>query len=241
MGQKVHPKGVRIGIIKKWDSNWFCERSEYTKTLKEDIMIRNYIKKKLYYGAIGKIDIERDANKVMILIHTAKPGVVIGRKGSGIEEIKKEISEMIPNREIYISPIEIEKPELNAQLVAETIAFQLERRVSYRKAIKRAMASSMESGAKGIKVMVSGRIEGAEIARAEWFREGRVPLSTFRADIDYGFAESLTKYGRIGVKVWIYKGDVLTKEEKSKISEIEKIMKEAKESIDAISEESKIS
>lgn len=207
MGQKVHPKGLRIGIIKDWDAKWYAGK-DYSKLLHEDLKIRRYIKKKLFAAGISSIEIERAANRVKISIHTAKPGIVIGRGGSEVEVLRKELEKMT-GRQVNLNIVEIKKPELDAQLVAENVAFQLERRVSFRRAMKQSVSRAMKMGAEGIKIMCSGRLGGAEMARTEWYSEGKVPLHTLRADIDYGFAEASTTYGKIGVKVWIYKGEVL--------------------------------
>ncbi len=208
MGQKVNPIGLRIGITRTWDSRWFA-KNDFPKLVHEDYKIRRYIKNRLKHAGISKIEIERAANKVRIIIHTARPGIVIGKKGAEIEALKKALEELTEGKEIHIDIVEVRRPELDAQLVAENIATQLERRVSFRRAMKRAVALAMRFGAQGIRVQCKGRLGGAEIARKEWYREGRVPLHTLRADIDYGFAEANTKYGVIGVKVWIFKGEVL--------------------------------
>lgn len=208
MGQKVNPHGLRIGIIKDWDTRWYANDKNFSELLVEDVKIREHIKNKLYTAGISRIEIERFANKVRINVNTAKPGLVIGKGGTGIEELRKEL-EKLTNRSILINISEIKVPELDAQLVAENIASQLERRISFRRAMKQAMSRTMKSGAKGIKTSVSGRLGGAEIARTEHYHEGTIPLQTLRADIDYGFAEANTTYGKIGVKVWIYKGEVL--------------------------------
>ncbi len=208
MGQKVNPHGLRIGIIKDWDTKWYANDKDFSDLLVEDVKIREHIKNKLYAAGISRIEIERFANKVRINVNTAKPGLVIGKGGTGIEELRKEL-EKLTNRSILINISEIKVPELDAQLVAENIASQLERRISFRRAMKQAMSRTMKSGAKGIKTSVSGRLGGAEIARTEHYHEGTIPLQTLRADIDYGFAEANTTYGKIGVKVWIYKGEVL--------------------------------
>lgn len=205
MGQKVHPIGFRLGINKTWNSRWFAEK-EYSELLQEDITIRTYLKKKLYHAGISKIEIERVGAKIILSVHTARPGIIIGRKGVEIDNLKSEIQKMT-SQEVYINIIEVRKPEVDAQLVAENIANQLERRVSFRRAMKRSVSSALKFGAQGIKIACSGRLGGAEMARREWYREGKVPLHTFRANIDYGTAEAKTTYGVIGVKVWIYKGD----------------------------------
>jgi len=207
LGQKVHPIGFRLGITKTWDSRWYAEK-EFPKFVVEDKKIRDFIKKQLYHAGISKIEIERAANRVRIRIHTARPGIVIGKKGVEIEKLRRELEKHI-KRESLIDIVEVKRPELDAQLVAENIALQLERRVAFRRAMKRAVATSLKFGAQGIKVECSGRLGGAEMARTEWYREGRVPLHTLRADIDYGFAEAYTIYGVIGVKVWIFKGEII--------------------------------
>jgi len=209
LGQKVNPIGLRLGIVKDWQSRWFSE-DKYRDLLLEDLRIRRYIKNKLYRAGISQINIERLANQLKIIIKTARPGIVIGRKGSEVEKLRREIQDMVGNKNIQISVEEVPVPEIDAQLVAENIAFQIERRISYRRAMKQAIARALKMGAKGIKIACSGRLGGAEIAREEWYREGRLPLHTLRADIDYGFAESLTTYGKIGVKVWIFKGEVIS-------------------------------
>jgi len=208
LGQKVNPIGLRVGITRTWDSRWFAKK-DFPKLVHEDYKIRRYIKNRLKHAGISKIEIERAANKVRIIIHTARPGIVIGKKGAEIEALKKALEDLTEGKEIHIDIVEVRRPELDAQLVAENIATQLERRVSFRRAMKRAVALAMRFGAQGIRVQCKGRLGGAEIARKEWYREGRVPLHTLRADIDYGFAEANTKYGVIGVKVWIFKGEVL--------------------------------
>ncbi|NMA34609.1 MAG: 30S ribosomal protein S3 [Clostridiaceae bacterium] len=208
MGQKVNPHGLRIGIIKDWDTKWYANDKNFSEYLVEYHKIREYIKKKLYVAGVARIEIERAANKVKINVHTAKPGIVIGKGGQGIEELRKEI-EKLTGRSILINITEIKTPEVNAQLVAENIAAQLEKRISFRRAMKQAMSRAMKLGAKGIKTAVSGRLGGAEIARTEHYHEGTIPLQTLRADIDYGFAEANTTYGKLGVKAWIYKGEVL--------------------------------
>lgn len=207
MGQKVNPIGIRLGINKDWNSKWFANRN-YAQLLNQDINLRKYLKKKLMSAAISRIQIERPANNAVVTIHTARPGVLIGKKGGGIESLRAEISAKL-GVPVHLNVEEVRKPELDSTLVAEGIAQQLEQRVMFRRAMKRAVTSAMKSGAKGIKICVSGRLGGAEIARSEWYREGRVPLHTFRADIDYGTAESKTTYGIIGVKVWIFKGEII--------------------------------
>jgi small subunit ribosomal protein S3 len=211
LGQKVCPIGLRIGITKSWDSKWFAEKRKYTELLHEDIKIRSLIKKEFYQAGISKIEIERAASeRVRVVIHAARPGMIIGRKGQEIESLRRGLNSMT-GKDVYLDIREVKRPEIDAQLVAENIALQIERRVAYRRAMKRAMASALRLGALGIKVMVAGRLGGGEIARKEWYREGRVPLATLRADIDYGLAEAKTTYGIIGVKVWIFKGEVLEK------------------------------
>lgn len=207
MGQKTHPIGNRIGIIKTWDSRWYAKRG-YSEQLLEDIEIRRNLKQRLYHAGVPKIEIERTAQNIRIIIHTARPGIIIGKKGAEVEKLRKELKE-ITGKEISIDIKEIRKPEINAQLVAENIALQLEKRVAFRRAMKKSVASALRFGTLGVKIACSGRLAGAEIARTEWYREGRVPLHTFRADIDYGFAEARTTYGVIGVKVWMYHGDIL--------------------------------
>ncbi|MCX5809120.1 MAG: 30S ribosomal protein S3 [Proteobacteria bacterium] len=209
MGQKTHPYGFRLGVIKTWDSKWFASKN-YAKFLHEDIIIKKFLKTKLKQAGVSRIEIERAANKdkrVKINIYSARPGLVIGRKGAEVENLKKELQKMT-DKEVVLNITEVKRPEVDAQLVAENVALQLERRVSFRRAMKRNVSQAMKFGAKGIKAMCAGRLAGAEIARTEWYREGRVPLQTLRADIDYGFAISMTKYGVIGVKVWIFKGEV---------------------------------
>ena len=218
MGQKVNPHGLRIGIIKDWDTKWYANNKNFSDLLIEDVKIRKYIKKKLYISGISKIEIERAANKVKVNINTAKPGLVIGKGGTGIEEIRKELEKMT-GKSVLINISEIKTPEVVAQLVAENIASQLEKRISFRRAMKQAMSRAMKLGAKGIKTSVAGRLGGAEIARTEHYHEGTIPLQTLRADIDYGFAEADTTYGKLGVKVWIYKGEVLPAVKKVKKAE----------------------
>ncbi|MBI5741620.1 MAG: 30S ribosomal protein S3 [Nitrospirae bacterium] len=207
MGQKTHPIGQRLGIIKFWDSRWFAKKN-YKELLHEDLHIQKFIKANLFHAGVPRVEIARTGQKIKATIHTARPGIIIGKKGSEVEKLKKEL-EAITGKEMSVDIKEIRKPELDAQLVAENIAMQLEKRVAFRRAMKKAVSSALRFGALGIKVACAGRLAGAEIARAEWYREGRVPLHTFRSDIDYGVAEASTTYGRIGVKVWIYKGDIL--------------------------------
>jgi small subunit ribosomal protein S3 len=208
LGQKVHPIGLRLGIIRSWDSKWFAKK-EYANLVYEDAEIRKFLKEKLYHAGISRIEIARAADRARIRIHTARPGIVIGKKGAEIEALKRQL-EQIVRREVMIDIQEVRKPEMDATLVAENIALQLTRRVAFRRAMKKAVSSSLKFGAKGVRVACAGRLGGAEMARREWNREGRVPLHTLRADIDYGTAVAKTTYGVIGVKVWIFKGEVLT-------------------------------
>ncbi|MGD8400310.1 MAG: 30S ribosomal protein S3 [Bacillota bacterium] len=208
MGQKVHPIGLRVGIIKDWDGRWYAGKKEYSRLILEDVKVRDFIKKRLYASGISQVEIERAANRVKVTIHTARPGMVIGRQGNEVENIRKDL-EKLTGKKVQLNIAEVKSPELNAQLVSENIAFQLERRTSYRRAMKQAISRAMKFGAQGVKVNCSGRLMGAEIARNEQYSEGKVPLHTLRADIDYGFAEANTTYGKIGVKVWIYKGEIL--------------------------------
>lgn len=214
MGQKVNPKGLRIGIIKDWDAKWFADKKSFSGLLKEDQEIRKYIKTKLFAAGIARVQIERAANKVKVSIHTAKPGIVIGRGGTEVEALRKQLESMT-GKQVNVNIVEIKNPEVDAQLVAENVASQLVKRIAFRRAMKQSVGRSMRMGAKGIKIACSGRLAGAEIARSEWYSEGKVPLHTLRADIDYGFAEANTTYGKIGVKVWIYKGEVLPEARKT--------------------------
>ena len=207
MGQKTHPIGNRLGIIKTWDSRWYLKKG-YADQLLEDIAIRKEIKKRLFHAGVSKIEIERAGQKIRLIIHTARPGIIIGKKGAEVEKLRKDI-EAMSGKQASVDIKEIRKPEIDAQLVAENIALQLEKRVAFRRAMKKSVSSALRFGALGIKITCSGRLAGAEIARTEWYREGRVPLHTFRADINYGFAQARTTYGIIGVKVWVYLGDVL--------------------------------
>lgn len=207
MGQKVHPKGFRIGIIRDWDSNWYADR-DYADLLHEDYKIRHYIKEHFYTAGISKVEIQRTGNRVRITIHTAKPGIVIGRGGMEVEKLKADLIKMT-GKNININIQEIKRPELDAQIVAENIAQQLEKRISFRRAMKQTVGRTMRAGAIGIKVAISGRLGGAEIARSEWYSEGKVPLHTLRADVDYGFAEANTTYGKIGIKVWVNRGEIM--------------------------------
>ena len=211
MGQKVHPKGFRVGVLESWESRWFAEK-DYASLLHDDLRIRDFIKKRLSHAGISKIEIERAANKAKINIYTARPGIVIGKKGVEIEKLKTDLAQRT-DREVYLNIHEVRRPDLDGQLVSENIALQLERRVAFRRAMKESVARAIRMGAQGVKVRCSGRLGGAEIARTEWYREGRVPLHTLRADISYGLAEARTTYGIIGVKAWIFRGEVLTKDE----------------------------
>jgi small subunit ribosomal protein S3 len=211
MGQKVHPKGFRLGIIEQWDSKWFARR-EYAQLLREDLRVRQFLKDRLYHAGISKVEIERAANKAKINIYTARPGIVIGKKGVEIEKLKAELGKLTA-KETFINIHEVRRPDVDAQLVAENVALQLERRVAFRRAMKEAVGRAMRMGAQGIRVQCAGRLGGAEIARTEWYREGRVPLHTLRADISYGQAVAKTTYGVIGVRCWIFRGEVITKEE----------------------------
>jgi len=219
LGQKTHPIGFRLGVIKTWDSRWFARR-DFGKLVVEDKQIRVYVKNRLQQAGISKIEIERAANKVKLRIHTARPGIVIGKKGAEIENLRNELERMI-KREVMIDIQEIRKPEVDAQLVAENVAQQLVRRIAFRRAMKKAVSLALKFGAQGIKIQCSGRLGGAEMARREWYREGRVPLHTLRADVDYGLAEAKTTYGIIGIKVHIFKGEVLTSEAHGKLQEAE--------------------
>ncbi len=213
MGQKVHPIGMRLGIIRDWDARWYAKKN-YKELLHEDLAIRDFIKNNLSQASVSRVEIERAANRIRISIHTGKPGMVIGRGGSGVEKLRKNL-EKLTGKQVHVNIMEIKVPELNGQLVAENIASQLVRRIAFRRAMKQSVNRTMRSGAKGIKVACSGRLAGAEIARAEAYHEGTVPLQTLRADIDYGFAEADTTYGKIGVKVWIYKGEILPEAKKT--------------------------
>nr|VFJ43351.1 MAG: SSU ribosomal protein S3P [Candidatus Kentron sp. DK]VFJ56774.1 MAG: SSU ribosomal protein S3P [Candidatus Kentron sp. DK] len=212
MGQKVHPTGIRLGIVKNWTSVWYAEGRDYAENLNADLAVRRFLQKKLEHASVSRIDIWRPAKNARIVIHAARPGIVIGKKGQDIESLRKTVSLMM-GVPVHIGVEEIRKPELDAYLVAESISNQLVRRIMFRRAMKRAVGNAMRLGAKGIKINVSGRLSGAEIARSEWYREGRVPLHTLRADIDYGLAEARTTYGIIGVKVWIFKGEVFDQSE----------------------------
>ncbi len=211
MGQKVNPHGLRVGINKAWDTQWYADKKTFSNNLLEDYKIRNYLKKNYYSACISKISIERAANRITVSVYTSRPGIVIGKGGEAVEKMKAEVQKLCPNSQIALNIMEIKRPDVNSQLVAENIAAQLEKRIGFRRAMKQSIARSMKAGAKGIKTMVSGRLDGAEIARSESYHEGALPLQTLRADIDYGFAEAHTTFGVIGVKVWIYKGEVFTK------------------------------
>ena len=214
MGQKVHPHGLRVGVINDLDSRWFMNDSDFGDNLVEDDKIRKFVKKALFQAGVAKIEIEKKAGKVTVFVHAAKPGIVIGKGGAGTEKLKADLEKLI-KKDVFVNIVEVKQPDTDAQLVAENIAAQLERRIPYRKAMKGAMGRTMRLGAKGIKAMCSGRLGGAEIARSETYHEGTIPLQTIRADIDYGFAEADTTYGKIGVKVWIYKGEVLPESRKA--------------------------
>ena len=209
MGQKVNPHGLRVGVIKGWDTQWYADKKEFSVYLKEDYTIRTFIKKKYYAAAISRILIERAAGKVVLTIHTGRPGVLIGKAGSEIEVIKKDLAKLTGGKQIIINVTEVRKPDADAQLVAESVAAQLEKRIAFRRAIKQAIGRTMRAGVKGVKMQVSGRLDGREIAGSEHYHDGSIPLQTLRADIDYGFAEAHTTFGMIGVKCWIYKGEVL--------------------------------
>jgi len=214
MGQKVHPIGIRLGIVKDWTSTWYADSDNFADFLNLDLKVRDFIKKKLKHASVSRIQIQRPANNAAITIHTARPGIVIGKKGEDIERLRGEVSRKM-GMPVHINIEEIRKPEIDAQLVAESVAQQLERRIMFRRAMKRAVGNAMRLGAQGIKIMVAGRLNGAEIARTEWYREGRVPLHTLRADIDYGVTEANTTYGVIGVKVWVFKGEILDRDEQN--------------------------
>lgn len=212
MGQKVHPKGFRIGVTREWDSKWYADR-DYTNLLHEDKKLRSHIKHRFFAAGISTVEIERTGNRVKVSIHTAKPGIIIGRQGTEVEKLKTDLSVMT-GKNVNVNIVEIRKPELDAQIVAESVAASLEKRVAFRRAMKQSIGRTMRGGAKGMKIAVSGRLGGAEIARTEWQADGRVPLHTLRADIDYGFAEAMTTYGKIGVKVWINRGEILPEAKK---------------------------
>ncbi len=212
MGQKVNPIGLRLGIVKTWDSRWYAERKKYSEYILEDFKLRKFLKKELYHAGISKIEIERSARRIRLRIFASRPGIVIGKKGADIDKLKKQLEKMV-DREILIDIQEVRKPEIDAQLLAENISLQLERRVAFRRAMKRGVTSAMRFGAQGVKIICAGRLGGAEMARREWYREGRMPLHTLRADIDYGYTEAKTTYGIIGVKVYVFKGEILKKDQ----------------------------
>ena len=218
MGQKVHPTGIRLGIVKDWTSRWYADSQNYSQLLHQDLKVRDFLKKKLSNASVSRIQINRPASNAQITIHTARPGIVIGRKVEDIESLRREVTKMM-GVPVQLNVEEIRKPELDAQLVAEGVAQQLERRIMFRRAMKRAVTNTMRLGAEGIKINVSGRLNGADIARNEWYREGRVPLHTLRADIDYGFTEAMTTYGILGIKVWIFKGEVFENPMEPSVSE----------------------
>ena len=224
MGQKVNPHGLRVGIIRDWDSKWYADKKNFNEFLLEDFKIREYCKKKLFISGISKTEIERAANKIKVTVFTAKPGMVIGRGGVGVEELRVAI-EKLTKKSVVVNVEEIKVPDLNAQLVAENVASQLERRVTFRRAMKQVIQRTMRMGAKGIKTQVAGRLGGADMARTEGYSEGSIPLQTLRADIDYGFAEANTTYGKVGVKVWIYKGEVLPTKKAVKVEDKESVNK----------------
>ena len=225
MGQKVHPKGFRIGIIRDWDSNWYADR-DYSELLHEDVKLRKFIKDRFYAAGISKVEIQRTGNRIRVTIHTAKPGIIIGRGGIEVERLKVNLAEMT-KKNVNINIQEIRRPELDAQIVAENVAQQLEKRISFRRAMKQTVGRTMRSGGIGIKIAISGRLGGAEIARTEWYAEGKVPLHTLRADIDYGFAEANTTYGKIGIKVWINRGEILPEAKQRPKEPKQKEMEEA--------------
>lgn len=216
MGQKVHPTGFRLGIVKTWSSRWFAERRVYSEFLHKDLALKRHIKEKLGHAGVSRVEIERWSKNIRVHIFTARPGVIIGKKGAGIEGLKAELQQLTPNCELHLNIQEVRKPELDAQLVAENVAAQLLRRVAFRRAMKKGVATTLKFGAKGVKIHCAGRLGGAEMSRKEWYREGRVPLHTLRADVDYGFAEAKASYGKIGVKVWIFKGEVIGRNAESR-------------------------
>ncbi len=222
MGQKVNPIGFRVGVIRTWDSRWFAKGKAYAVNLHEDFKLRKYLRDKLKHAGISRIEMERAANKIKIIIATARPGVVIGKKGTGIDALKADVQRLTPN-EVFLNIQEVRKPDIDAQLIAENVALQLEKRISWRRALKKALQAAMRGGVRGIKIKVGGRLDGAEIARSEWYTEKSVPLHTLRADIDYGTAEALTTYGLIGLKVWVYKGDILSMKEVKELEEAQRV------------------
>lgn len=220
MGQKVNPHGLRVGVIQDWNAKWIADKKNFASYIKEDDTVRTFLKNKYYQASISKIVIERNEGKVIVDIHTGRPGVLIGKAGAGAEEIKSEVAKLVGGKDVTINIIEVKRPDMDAQLVAEAIAAQLEKRVSFRRAMRQCMGRATRSGAKGIKTMVSGRLDGAEIARCEQYHEGSIPLHTLRADIDYGFAKAQTTFGIIGVKVWVYRGEVLPRKKKTVKKEV---------------------
>ena len=220
MGQKVNPHGLRVGVIQDWNAKWIADKKNFASYIKEDDTVRTFLKNKYYQASISKIVIERNEGKVIVDIHTGRPGVLIGKAGAGAEEIKSEVAKLVGGKDVTINIIEVKRPDMDAQLVAEAIAAQLEKRVSFRRAMRQCMGRATRSGAKGIKTMVSGRLDGAEIARCEQYHEGSIPLHTLRADIDYGFAKAQTTFGVIGVKVWVYRGEVLPRKKKTGKKEV---------------------
>jgi len=238
MGQKSHPFGLRLGYIKTWKAKWFAEGKQLVNFLHEDLKLRRYLKEKLGYAGISNIEIERSSGRVRVRIHTARPGVIIGRRGQEIDLVKEKLTDMVPDKELFIDIKEIKDPQNDAQLVAENVAIQMEKRVSFRRAMKKAVQNARGKGALGIKIQCKGRLGGAEIARSEGYHDGKIPLGTFRADIDYGFATAFTTYGTIGVKIWIYKGDVFVKKQeaeqlKQKKTVVEPETKEEAHAVDA--------
>ena len=219
MGQKVHPKAMRLGVIQDWDAKWYGNNQDYSELFLEDVKLRKFIKKELYHAGISRIEIERVGNRITITIHTGKPGIVIGRGGAEIEKLRKTLRGMVGDSQVNIKVIEVKKPEIDAQLVAESIAAQLEKRISFRRAVKQGVQRAMKAGAGGIKVAVSGRLGGAEIARTEWYSEGKVPLHTIRANVVYATAEADTTYGKIGVKTWVYLGEILPERQRKVVKE----------------------
>ena len=220
MGQKVNPHGLRVGVIQDWNAKWIADKKNFASYIKEDDTVRTFLKNKYYQASISKIVIERNEGKVIVDIHTGRPGVLIGKAGAGAEEIKSEVAKLVGGKDVTINIIEVKRPDMDAQLVAEAIAAQLEKRVSFRRAMRQCMGRATRSGAKGIKTLVSGRLDGAEIARCEQYHEGSIPLHTLRADIDYGFAKAQTTFGVIGVKVWVYRGEVLPRKKKTVKKEV---------------------
>lgn len=220
MGQKVNPHGLRVGVIADWDAKWFADKKEFAKNIKQDDTIRKFIKKKYYNAGLSKIVVERSNDKVLVNIHTGRPGVLIGKAGAGTAELQADVQKLVGNTPVAVNIVEVKRPDMDAQLVAEAIAAQLEKRVSFRRAMRQAMSRATRAGAKGIKTMVSGRLDGAEIARTEQYHEGSIPLHTLRADIDYGFAIAQTTFGVIGVKVWVYRGEILPKKKRTVKKEV---------------------